>query len=307
MHGQTDRRRFLKAAGVTALAGAELAFPHAASLARPGSDATGESGARLLPGCCAYSFKKHLDSHEMTMEDFIRKAVELDVTGVDMTGYWLKPSDAGSLTSLRHLAFKNGVPFSGVACGSSMVQADPAERAQVLEDIKQWVGVTEWLGASHLRIFAGRLPKGVSLGQATDWTIETMKRACDYSAKKGITLGVEDHDGVTQTAEVCVEIMRRVDSPYAGINLDISHFIPSPEHDPYAQIEACVPYASHTHIHPTFDNGDPIDFDRVWKIFAKAGYKGYMSAEYEGKEDPTTAVPRLMETIRALCRKYSSV
>ena len=243
----------------------------------------------------------------MSMEDFIRKAVDLGLTGVDMTGYWLKPSDPASLTSLRHFAFKNGVPFSGVACGASMLQADPAMRAQALDEIKQWVDATEWLGASHLRIFAGRLPKGVSFDQAINWTVDSMKRACDYSSKKGIALGVEDHDGVTQTAEVCLEIMHRVDSPYAGINLDISHFIPSPGHDSYSQIEACVPYATHTHIHPSFDNGDPIDLDRVWRMFAKAGYRGYMSAEYEGKEDPATGVPKLIETIRSLCRKYSSV
>lgn len=243
----------------------------------------------------------------MTMEDFILKGVELGVTGVDMTGYWLKPDNPEYLTGLRHLAFKNGLPFSGAACGASMVQADPAKRAKVLEDIKKWVDATQMLGASHLRIFAGKLPKGATLEQAVDWTVETMKQACDYSAKKGITLGVEDHSGVTQSAEVCLEIMHRVNSPYAGINLDIAHFTPSPGHDPYSQIEACVPYATHTHIHQRFDAGDEIDLDRVWSIFAKAGYKGYMSIEYEGKEDTTTAMPKFVETIRALCRKYSTV
>jgi hypothetical protein len=32
-----------------------------------------------------------------------------------------------------------------------------------------------------------------------------------------------------------------------------------------------------------------------------------MSAEYEGKEDAMTGVPKLIEKIKALCRKYSSV
>jgi hydroxypyruvate isomerase len=70
----------------------------------------------------------------------------------------------------------------------------------------------------------------------------------------------------------------------------------------------CVPYATHTHIRDHFDRGEqPIDLDRVWQIFSKAGYKGYMSAEYEGKEDPLTAVPKLVSKIKALCKKYSSV
>ncbi len=307
MQTPTYRRQFLKAAGVAALAGAELTLPRAVKATGSALDEKAQTAARLLPGCCAYSFRKPLARHQMTMEDFIRKGVELGVTGVDMTGYWLKPTDPASLTSLRHLAYKNGLPFSGSACGASMVEANPVKRARALEEIKKWVDATERLGASHLRIFAGKLPKGSSLDEAIGWTVETMKQACDYSAKKGITLGLEDHSGITQTADVCIEIMNRVDSPYAGINLDIAHFVPSPGHDAYSQIEACVPYATHTHIHPVFDNGDPIDLDRVWGIFARAGYKGYMSAEYEGKEDPAIAVPKLIETIRTLCRKYSTV
>jgi hypothetical protein len=31
-----------------------------------------------------------------------------------------------------------------------------------------------------------------------------------------------------------------------------------------------------------------------------------MSAEYEGKEDPMTGVPKLIEKIKTLCSKYSS-
>jgi hypothetical protein len=32
-----------------------------------------------------------------------------------------------------------------------------------------------------------------------------------------------------------------------------------------------------------------------------------MSAEYEGDEDALTGVPKLVEKIKTLCRKYSSV
>jgi len=50
----------------------------------------------------------------------------------------------------------------------------------------------------------------------------------------------------------------------------------------------------------------PLDLDRVWQIFARKGYNGYMSAEYEGKEDAMTGVPKLIEKIKVLCQKYSS-
>jgi sugar phosphate isomerase/epimerase len=262
---------------------------------------------RFFPGCCAYSYRKYLQHGPMTMEEFIEKAVSLRLVGVDMTVYYFKSADPAYLASLRHLAYRNGVQFSGAACGMSMVQADAAKRAETLPEIKKWVDVTAALGAPHLRIFGGKLPPGVTLQQSIDWVVETMKAACDYSGAKGITLGVEDHSGVTQRADICLEIMHRVNSPYAGINLDITHFVPTATEDAYAQIEACIPYATNTHIRDKFDDGSPIDLDRVWRLFAQAGFKGFMSAEYEDKEDAATGVPKLVEKIRTLCAKYSTI
>ena len=296
------RRNFLLSS-LSLGAGASLA---SAAQNSEGATAASANPPRFFSGCCAYSYRKSLQHGPMTMEDFIKKAVSLPVDGVDMTGYYLKSTDPAYLASLRHLAYRNGVLFSGAACGVSMVQADAAKRAQTLPEIKKWVDVADALGAPHLRVFAGKLPSGVTLQQSVDWVVETMKAGCDYSSKKGITLGVEDHSGVTQQASVCLEIMHRVDSPYAGINLDITHFVPTATQDAYAQIEACIPYATNTHIRDTFDDGTPIDLDRVWRMFANAGFKGFMSAEYEGP-DASTGVPSLIEKIRTLCRKYSSV
>lgn len=297
MSSAIDRRKFF-------LSSAALAA--GASVGVAATDAAGAKSPRLFSGCCAYSYRKFLQHGPMTMEQFIEKAVELRLDGVDMTGYYFKSTDPDYLGSLRHLAYRNGVAFSGTACGVSMVQADAAKRAGTVTEIKKWVDIADALGASHLRVFAGKLPPGVTLQQSIGWVVDAMKIACDYSGKKGIMIGIEDHSGVTQSADVCLEIMHRVDSPYAGINLDITHFVPTAAEDGYAQIKACLPYATNTHIRDKFDDGSPIDLDRVWRLFADAGFKGFMSAEFEGK-DPATGVPALVEKIRVLCKKYSSV
>ena len=304
------RRTFLRTAGAAAAAGSGLLGTdkgRAEAGLSLGDAPMAAGGSRLFAGCCAYSFRKYLEHGPMTMEDFILKGVEFGLHGVDVTVYYLKSTDPAYLTGLRHLAFKNGMPFSGAGCGSSMVEADKAKRAQVLADIKKWVDVTDWLGASHLRIFAGELPPGATVDQGMEWSVEVMKPACDYAGKKGITLGVEDHGGITQKAETTLEVLRRVDSPYAGVNLDISNFLAASDDEQYAQIEACIPYATHTHIRDRFgDSRRPIDLDRVWQLFQKGGYKGYMSAEYEGEEDAMTGVPKLIDRIKTLCKKYST-
>jgi sugar phosphate isomerase/epimerase len=313
MRSIVNRRQFVKTVGLGALAGAGLGAvaAQAGASTQPDANSRNSKLPRLLPGCCAYSYDKDMRHGPMTLEDFILKAADLRLAGVDMTVYYFKSTDPEYLHGLRHLAYQHAVAFSGAACGVSMVQADAQKRAESLDQIKKWVDVTDLLGASHLRIFAGELPHGASLKDAVDWVVEAMKAACDYSGKKGITLGVEDHQGVTQSADLCLEIMQRVKSPYAGINLDITNFIPTPTQDAYAQIAACIPYASNIHIRDHFSDHSTVDMDRVWQIFAQAGHQGYVSAEYEasypGSPAPAIGVPKLVDEIRALCRKYSSV
>jgi sugar phosphate isomerase/epimerase len=301
MRHQVNRRSFLKNIGAGAIAATGVE-----ALGMSSADAlpiSSTKAARLFSGCCAYTYRDAF-KNGFTLEKFIEKAVDLRLNAVDMTVYYMKSTDPSYIENLRWLAYKHAVAFSGAACGVSMVAADPAKRADALVQIKKWVDVTDRLGASHLRIFAGPLPAGTSLSDATTWVVEIMKAASDYSGSKGIMVGLEDHYGVSQSAKVCLEVMHRVNSPYAGINLDITHF-DKKDGDPYAQIASCIPYATNTHIRTKFDDGTPIDMDRVWKLFADAGFKGYMS--YEGEEMDTTGIPPAIAEIQRLCRKYSSV
>ena len=239
----------------------------------------------------------------MTMEDFIVKAVELGVLGVEITTYWLKSTDEAYLATLRRFAHQQGMPISGLSIGAQMCESDAAKRQESVATISKWVDATEHLGASHLRVFGDTLPDGATDAQGVEWVAETMKAACEYSAKKGIILGIETHMGLTIKASNVTAILRRVDSPFAGCTLDISNW----RDNPYEQIEACLPYATNTHIRDYWGEAKtPLDLDRVWQMFSKQGFKGYMSAEYEADEDPMTGVPKLAEKIKTLCRKYSS-
>ena len=300
MKNLLPRRNFLQAAG---LAAASSLVSGSGANAQPAGE-NASPRPRLLTGCCAYSYRDYLQSGKMTMEDFFLKAVELGIEGVDVTTYWLKSTDPAYLISLRYLARKHALLFSGAAIATEMCQSDPGKREEEIAKIKKWVDATDVLGASHLRVFGGNLPAGASDEQGVEWTAETMKHACAYAATKGITLGIESHGGITSKASNILAILRRVDSPYAGCNLDISNF----REDPYSQVEALIPYATHTHIRDWYgEPRQPLDLDRMWQMFAKGGYQGFMSVEYEGEEDAMTGVPKLVNTVKTLCRKYSSV
>jgi sugar phosphate isomerase/epimerase len=312
MTSRIARRQFIQTVGVGALSGAGLALAGKGAEIRPMADSP--QSPRLLIGCTAFSFGKPLGAGKMTMEDFILKCVEMGVVGAELTAYWYKSTERAYLLSLRHLASKNGVTIAGVGSGPDsrvhLVYPDQAKRREAQEEIKKWVDITDTLGASHMRIFAGPVPEGVSAAQAMDWAVEGMKVVCDYSATKGITLGVETHGGLALKGEPCIELIRRVDSPYAGLSLDIQHLTGDSDSDEerYKQIEACVPYTTQSHITDRFDNHNPIDLDRIWQIFSRRGYRGYMSLEYTNSEvDVLIGAPQMIERMKGLSKKYSSV
>ena len=118
---------------------------------------------------------------------------------------------------------------------------------------------------------------------------------------------MEDDGGITDFAKETIEIVKRADSPWAGMNLDIGNFRPPAVYD---QIDMSVPYAVSTHVKTevALDDGKtraPSDLDRVFKMFAAHGFRGYMGLEYEASGDPATAVPGYLRRLKELAVKYS--
>jgi L-ribulose-5-phosphate 3-epimerase len=97
-----------------------------------------------------------------------------------------------------------------------------------------------------------------------------------------------------------------VNSPWVGINLDTGNF----NKDVFRQIEMCLPYAVNAQVKSQMrdDAGRVVesDWDRIFAMFARSGYRGYLALEYEAKEPPETAVPRLLARLRELAAKYSA-
>jgi sugar phosphate isomerase/epimerase len=287
-----NRRELLKT--VPALA--------AASQLSAQSDAKGH----LRAGLVAYSFRKQLEAKTMTYEALIRYVSELGLDGLDTTVYWFPDTSDQFLATLRRTAYKNGVSLYSIATRVRLCQPTAELQSAEVESAKKWIDVAVKVGASHMRVFGGAVPKGASQEQAIAFAVGVAKRAGEYAGSKGIILGVEDDGGLTTTAEPTVEIVKQVDSPWVGINLDTGNF----PKDSYAQVAMCLPYAVSTHVKRNLKTADgtaeTADWDRLAGMFVKAGYKGYLSLEYEEKDSAETAVPPLIAELKRVVQKHSA-
>jgi len=296
-----DRRTFLSSAGAAVVA---ATVPHArAEQASPMS-----KQARFRTGLVAYSYRQALQSKAMTYEDLIRIAVETGTDGIDMTVYWLPSTSDDYLLSLRRLAYTNRVEIYSIGTRVRLAQPTAELREQELAELRKWLDVAQRVGATHVRVFGGPKPEGATLDQAIGFAVETLKRGAELAGARGLILGLEDDGGITDYAKETIEIVKRTDSPWAGMNLDIGNFRPPAVYD---QIEMSIPYAVSTHVKTTvaLDDGKtraPFDFDRVFKMFAAHGFRGYMGLEYEADADPATAVPAYLRRLKELAVKYSN-
>jgi L-ribulose-5-phosphate 3-epimerase len=267
--------------------------------------AQGAGKVRLRPGLVAYSYRKQLAAKTLTYEQLIRKVSEMGLDGLDTTVYWFPDTSDSYLASLRRAAYKNAVNLYSIAVRIRLAQPTAELQQAELESLKKWVDVAERVGATHVRVFGGAIPKGATEAQAIGWAVEVLKRGCEYSGSRGIFLGVEDDGGLTTTAEPTVEIVKRTDSPWAGINLDVGNF----PKDGYSQVALCIPYATSVHFKEKIGDEKgvkvPADWDRLVGMFAHGGYKGYVSLEYESDGDVDHEVPRLAAELVKLTRKYS--
>lgn len=267
------------------------------------ASAAGKS--RLRSAICAYSFRDPLAAKTMTYGDIVHLAVDLGVDGLDLTVYWFPNQSDSFLLPLRRLAYKSGVEIYSISIRTNMCQPTPELRQKEVAQISSWIDVAGKLGAGHIRVFGGTVPKGSTEDEAAGWAAEVLARAAEYAGKMGIILGLENHGGITERADRIIQIVKKVDSPWVGINLDTGNF----REKAYQQVQQIVPYAVNVQLKTEVrgDSGqtEPSDWARFLNMLSSGGYRGYVALEYEEKPDPRTAVPPLIRKLQGLLKSYS--
>src|SRR5262245_60685433 len=172
-----------------------LSLPALAAASQLRAETPGK--CRLRPGLVAYSFRKALQAKTMSYEDLIRYASDHGLEGIDTPVYWFPDTSDQYLAKLRSTAYKYAVHLYSAAVRVRLCQPTPELRAAEVDNAKKWIDVADKLGAGHVRVFGGPVPKGVGEPQAMAWAAEVLKRAADYAGTKGIVLGVEDDGGLS--------------------------------------------------------------------------------------------------------------
>ena len=307
------RRNFFAA---TTLGSASLAL---------GADRTAREHSRpsVRLGISTYSYW-HFRDPKVPIEKVIDQCSQLGVQGVDILHRQMdipekEPLDASGRAYLRKLkrhAFINGIDVICVSTHQTFVSPKPEEVQANVEHTRKCIEIAYELGAPCIRINTGRwgtskdfdelmknrgiepvLP-GYTEEDGFKWCVEGIEKCLRKAEECGVILALENHWGLARTPEGLLRIVNDLPSPWLGVLMDTGNFL----EEPYPKLRQIAPKAVFVQAKTYFGGGEwytlNLDYNRVAQILADVNYHGYVSLEFEGKENPDTAVPKSLAVLR---------
>ncbi|HUV01401.1 MAG TPA: sugar phosphate isomerase/epimerase family protein [Bacteroidales bacterium] len=314
----SSRRSFIrKAALVTAATG--MGFSCSGGKQAPAAEVIAGSKKirRNKIGVSTYSFWQFNGPKENSpIEDCIEKAAEMGFDGIEFLLMQMQSEENSYLQRLKRQSFHAGLDIMGFSTHQGFVYPDKKTRdSEVAKTIRQ-IELAYQLGIPTMRLSTGRwnttksfddlmankgiepILEGYTIDQGFEWVIDAIGQCIPTAEKCGVVLGLENHWGLGRTAEGVLRIVNAINSPWLQITSDTGNFL----ENQYEQLEMMAPKTFLIQAKTYFGGGKwytlDIDYNRVAEIFRKVNYRGYVSIEFEGNEDPLTAVPKSLDLIR---------
>jgi L-ribulose-5-phosphate 3-epimerase len=314
----TDRRRFLIGVAATLAAGRGKAVAAPSTQATPtgGADAKAGRQHRNRIAVSTYSFWQFRHDKFRPIEACIDLAAEMGFDGVEILHRQMKDESNDYLQRLKRQAFVNGLDLCGFSTHQGFLSPDPAVRQKNVEHTLHCVELAYRLGIPTMRVNTGTWGTSKNFDELmkkrgvepprpghTDeegfaWVIDSLGKCLKKAETCGVVLGLENHWGLGRTAEGVLRIVDALDSPWLRVTLDTGNFL----EDPYDKLERLAPKAVLVQA-KTYHGGGlwytlDLDYQRIADLLHKHDYRGYVSLEFEGKEDPPTAVPKSLALLR---------
>jgi L-ribulose-5-phosphate 3-epimerase len=317
-----NRRDFVTGASIAALGLnglASLGWAADASEAVPVSSDAASGGRTTNPiAVSTYSFWHFEEKAKYTIAQCIDMAAEMGFDAVELLEVQMTPdekSDAG-LMAIKRQANRLGLSLCSLSTHQSFLFPEASQRQKNIDVTIASIEMAYKLGIPSIRVNTGNwqtikdfdelmrqrgisppLP-GYTNENAFPWVIEAFEKCLPTAEKRGVVLALENHWGLCRTPEGLLRIVDSIKSPWMGVTMDTGNFL----EDPYDKLEMIAPKTTFVQAKTYYGGGVwytlNLDYERIGRMLRKHNYRGFVSLEFEGKEDPTTAVPKSMAVLR---------
>ncbi|MGL4942508.1 MAG: sugar phosphate isomerase/epimerase family protein [Thermoguttaceae bacterium] len=318
MNAQTNlsRRSMLATTCTLPLLGtaSQAAVTAATTTAKPTSGArTGNPIA-----VSTYSFW-HFADQKVSIASCIESAAAMGFDSVEILEVQMSDDEKASPSAIKRQAFCAGLSLCSLSTHQSFVNPDAEVRRENIAKTIRSVELAYSLGIPTIRVNTGRWGTSASFDalmanrgieppregftddDAFPWVIESFEKILPTAEKCGVVLGLENHWGLGRTPEGVLRIVDAVASPWLAVTLDTGNFL----EDPYERLEKLMPKTVFVQAKTYYGGGVwytlDLDYERIGAMLRRHNYRGFVSLEFEGKEDPQTAVPKSLDLLRKVC------
>ena len=263
-------------------------------------DKTEPASQRLQYSVNAYSFNDEFRSGQMDLFDMMEFAADIGLNAVDLTAYYFssypKLPKKDEIFALKKRALGLGLNISWTGVRNNFVTADIEVKKKDLRMIKEWLDISSDIGSSILRIFTGRnQPEGYTKEQVKTWLVDAFKECSQYGSEVGVIAALQNHNEFLFTADEVIDIIKRVNSEWFGLILDISGLRTTS--NPYAEAEKLAPYANYWFIKEHVYHNQvkkPTDMKQMAAILKQHNFRGYVSFESLSEGDPKKIIKNML-------------
>jgi sugar phosphate isomerase/epimerase len=312
MHRRAFQTSLLAAAATAAMAGTTQRSTAAADIP-PGGRTTNPIGISTYS---LWRFKNDEFKDVIKCIDF---AADAGFDGVEILLYQISQTEMlsnAALQAIKRRSLIHGLPLYGMSSHQGFVSPDPEVRRMNIELTCGQIELCYKLGIPTMRVNTGRWGtskdfdtlmanrgiepplQGFTEEDGYPWVIDALERCLPTAEKCGVTLGLENHWGLGLTPEGVLRIVDAVNSPYLQVTLDTGNFL----EEPYTKLQKLAPKTVLLQAKTYYGGGEwytlELDYDRIAKIMRDVNYRGWISLEFEGKENYKTAIPKSLALLR---------
>ena len=274
---------------------------------------------RRNPICVSsYSFMRFSEPPYKGIDHCMQDAADMGFDGFEVLEKQMpkeKWASKSYLRSLKRIAHERALPMVAMSTHQGFVSPDKAKRERNMQVTIQSLERAYDLGIPHIRVNSGTWGtlnfndlmkargiepplEGYTTEDAFGWVIDAYGKLVDEAAKRGVVMGLENHWGLGTTPEGVLRVVNAVNSPWLSVTLDTGNFL----EDPYDRLEMMAPQAGFVQAKTYYGGGNwytlDLDYPRIARMLRKHDYRGYISLEFEGKEDHMTAIPKSLAMLR---------
>lgn len=268
-------------------------------------------------GVSSYSFWRFRNDKFRPIEVCLDASAKMGFEGLEILQRQLVDTSPNALNKIKSHAFALGLDLMGYSTHQGFLSPDEAKREKNAQHTVDCLEQAYHLGIPTMRVNTGTWGTSKSFDDLMankgieppvegyddesgfGWVIDAYGKLAREAGKLGVVMGLENHWGLGRSAAGVIRVVEEVNSPWLKATLDTGNFL----EEKYEQMELLAPHCVLVQAKTYYGGGTwytlDLDYQRIADILKGAGFKGWISLEFEGKKDVLSGIESSLKMLRS--------